>query len=157
MIGYNQASTLKGNAMFNYKLLGLVSLSFLLGACSPSSNDTQSQPEVIAADVEPVVIAEPAPIAPTITLEQKDAIVKYFMNNDEPAVKDATWKDKGSEVLYLGVLNDKGNRDGYADYACQILIDDFDMAGRGIQVHIMDIVKIANDGKWVQLGKSICK
>lgn len=142
--------------MFNYKLLGLVSLSFVLGACTPSPNDTQSQAEVVAADVEPTVAAEVVPVAPSITSEQKDAIVKYFMSNDEPAVKDATWKDKGSEVLYLGVLNDQGNRDGYANYACQVLVDDFGITGQGVQVYIMDIAKIANEGKWVQLGKSRC-
>ena len=48
------------------------------------------------------------------------------------------------------------HRDGIADYACQVLINDFDIVGSTVQVFIIDIIKMTNSDKREILGKSKC-
>lgn len=72
----------------------------------------------------------------------------------EPKVKDALWTS--STILKVGVINDGSNRAGYADYICQ-LVAEGGMAGKGVWVQIVDIVKLSRDGQWVKIGESNCR
>ena len=92
----------------------------------------------------------------TISSDIKENIVKYFMSDKEPTIKDAVWADQLKNTLYIGVIDDGTKRDALADYVCQVLISDFGLNQGSARVYIMDIVKIAKDNKWEQLGKSNC-
>lgn len=117
---------------------------------------------------EPTYNAEPSNAAqsPSIDADQvatnpissdiKENIVKYFMSDKEPTIKDAVWADQLENTLYIGVIDDGTKRDALADYVCQVLISDFGLKQGDARIYIMDIVKIAKDNKWEQLGKSDC-
>lgn len=111
-----------------------------------------AKPKEITAPVQEVA-AEPIT---GISDETKDAISAYFKSDSEPTIKDATWTDQSKDTLYVGVIDDKSNRDGIANYVCSVLNDDFGLAGQGVDVYVMDIAKIARDNKWVILGKAKC-
>lgn len=89
-----------------------------------------------------------------ISSDTKEDIIKYFMSDKEPMVKDAVWDDGLNNTLYIGVIDNGTKRDGFADYACQVLIDDFNTTSGA--VYIVDIAKIANGGKWERLGSASC-
>ena len=117
---------------------------------------------------EPAYSAEPsnAVQSPSIDADQvatnlissdiKENIVKYFMSDKEPTIKDAVWADQLKNTLYIGVIDDGTKRDPLADYVCQVLISDFGLKQGDARVYIMDIAKIAKDNRWEQLGKSEC-
>ncbi|MDT8382994.1 MAG: hypothetical protein RRB22_01110 [Gammaproteobacteria bacterium] len=70
----------------------------------------------------------------------------------EPKVKDVLHK---GGILYVGVISDGKNRDGYASYICEILRDH---AIKGsIDIYITDIVKVTRDNDWAKLGKHYCR
>ena len=113
-----------------------------------------AQPTEITAPVQAEeVVTEPIT---GISDETKDAISAYFKSGSEPTIKDATWTDQSKDTLYVGVIDDKSNRDGIANYVCSVLTDDFGLSGQGVDVYVMDIAKIARDNKWVILGKAKC-
>lgn len=112
------------------------------------------EPKEITAPVQSQeVVSEPIS---GISDETKDAISAYFKSDSEPTIKDATWTDQSKDTLYVGVIDNKTNRDGVADYVCQVLISDFGIAQGAADVYVMDIAKIARDNKWVTLGKAKC-
>lgn len=92
-----------------------------------------------------------------ISSDTKKDIIKYFMSDKEPMVKDAVWADQLKNTLYIGVIDDGTRRDGFADYVCQVLISDFGLKQGDASVYVMDIVKITRDNKWEQLGRSGCQ
>lgn len=82
-----------------------------------------------------------------------DRAVAHFMSTAEPRVKDALWTTP--RILKLGMIDDGSRRDGFAEYACQVLVD-MGFKGEGVSVQIIDIVKVTRQGKWVRLGKANC-
>ena len=83
--------------------------------------------------------------------DQKE-IISYLTQN-EPTVKDATWSN--SSTLKVGVINDGTNRDGYAQYICEVL-NQKGLQGKQITVDIIDIQKLVFKNKWETIGKKHC-
>lgn len=69
----------------------------------------------------------------------------------QPQIEDGLIISDRSLILAIG-----SHRDGIADYACQVLINDFDMAGSAAQVFIIDIIKMTNSDKREILDESKC-
>lgn len=69
---------------------------------------------------------------------------------DEPAIKDARWMNASN--LYVGVMDNGTRRDGYATYVC----NDAKPAGAKM-VKVIDIAKLKQTGKFVELGQAWCK
>ncbi len=87
------------------------------------------------------------------TSSSKEDAESYFKSDKEPKVKDAKWT---SDTLFkVGVLDDGTRRDGYAQYVCSVLKDDFKISK--VDVHVIDIAKLAATGEWVKLGEAVCK
>lgn len=85
---------------------------------------------------------------------QYDKIVSFFQGETEPMALDATWE---TETLFkVGVIDDGKNQDKYANYACQILYNE-GFRGKGIEVNIIDLEKLAYKKKWVTLGQANCE
>ncbi|TDV64564.1 hypothetical protein [Pseudomonas sp. LP_7_YM] len=83
---------------------------------------------------------------------QKDFITYLVKSGREPKVKDATWMTDSN--LYAGVFDDRSRRDGFADYIRSVAGD------HGVSpelAKIIDIVKLVRTGKFVEIGKSVCK
>jgi len=76
----------------------------------------------------------------------------YFKSTEEPIVKDAIWTQKN--FFKVGVFDDGTDRSGYALYVCQILSDKG--MSNGVTVHVIDIIKLSAQGKWVKLGQANC-
>ena len=87
----------------------------------------------------------------TISENQQKALEHF--KTQEKQVKDAMWS-KG--ILKLGVLDDGSNRNGFAEYACQVLKDDYKITEPTI-VEVLDIAKLSSTNKEVILGKATCK
>lgn len=85
---------------------------------------------------------------------QYDKVVSIFQGNSEPTAKDAVWGTK--TTLKVGVIDNKTNRDGYANYVCEVLYDE-GFRGKRITVTIIDIQKLVYKKKWVKLGQAFCK
>lgn len=105
------------------------------------------------ATVSPSNSATPGPQASTKTItEAQDRYANHLKSGAEPIAKDALWMTGAS--LYVGVVDDKTNRNGYAEYICS------DAASHGVKpqlVKVVDIVDVARDGKFRELGKALCK
>ncbi len=87
-------------------------------------------------------------IKPSGQTSDRDAIVKHFQSNAEPIAKDAVWTSKN--IFKIGVIDDGTSRDGYAQYVGEVLAE----AGYSrIWIHVVDIVKLKKDGKWIKLGE----
>ena len=115
------------------KSIILLALVMLVGCGSPSEQGK--------ATSEKAVISE----------NQQKALEHF--KTQEKQVKDAMWS-KG--ILKLGVLDDGSNRNGFAEYACQILKDDYKITEPTI-VEVLDIAKLSSTNKEVMLGKATCK
>jgi hypothetical protein len=48
------------------------------------------------------------------------------------------------------------NRDDYARHVCEVLNDE-GFRGRGVLVHVLDVVKLTQRNEWVVIGKARCK
>lgn len=83
-----------------------------------------------------------------------DKVVKLFQSNAEPTAKDAVWTQK--DIFKVGVIDDGTNRNGYAQYVCEVLYDE-GFKGRQVWVQVIDIIKLNNSGKWVKLGEARCR
>lgn len=59
-------------------------------------------------------------------------------------------------TLKLGMLDNGRNRDGFAEYACQVL-HERGFKGKKITVHIIDIIKLTRKNKWEKLGETHCE
>lgn len=69
---------------------------------------------------------------------------------EEPVIKDALWMTASN--LYVGVMDNGTRRDGYATYVC----NDAKPAGAKM-VKVIDIAKLKQTGKFVELGQAWCK
>lgn len=76
----------------------------------------------------------------------------YFKSDEEPTAKDALWTSK--HFFKVGVFDDGTDRSGYALYVCQNLSDK--RMSNGVTVHVIDIIKLSAQGKWVKLGEANC-
>ena len=85
---------------------------------------------------------------------QYDKIVSFFQGETEPMALDANWETKS--IFKVGVIDDGKSRDHYADYACGILYNE-GFRGKGIEVKIIDLEKLAYKKKWVTLGHANCE
>lgn len=114
---------------------------------------------ILAALIVSAFVERPAPTQPNAqaqnaaaALEQKrEAVKNYFISDAEPSVKDAAWTTP--TTFKIGVIDDKTNRNGFAQYVCQELaLRDL----HDITVHVIDVVKLARDKKWIDLGVADC-
>jgi len=85
---------------------------------------------------------------------QYDKIVSFFQGETEPRALDATWDSE--TVFKIGVIDNGTSRDSYANYACGILYNE-GFRGKGVEVKIIDIEKLAYKKKWVTLGTASCE
>lgn len=106
--------------------LGLVILGVYLGGGADKANP--SEPENPAK-----VESSQKPTYPKAT--DADLMAALTAVEKEPKVKSAAWSDKGMPSLLVGVADDGSNRDGYAEYICQVLADHRVYGG---VVHILD-------------------
>ncbi len=139
------------------KLISVCLLSMILIGCSDTSSTeqapdktTENKVEDTAKDTEKAV--EKAKDTEKLTDEQKAKIVEYFKSDKEPSIVDALFP---YDTLKLGVHNDGSNRDGLADYACQILVNDFNVKEL-VVVKIIDIDKLVKTDKWETIGEKNC-
>ncbi|WP_372828839.1 hypothetical protein [Psychrobacter maritimus] len=117
------------------------SLALWLTACS------SEKVEQVAADSEQAVANE-------FTDAQRQEITDYFLSDEEPTVLDATWTD--DRILKIGVKDDDSRRDGFAEYACGEINNQFDAKEQGIWVQIIDYNKLMKTKEWVKLGEAHC-
>ena len=106
-----------------------------------------------------IILLAAALIVPSIASAQSfgekyDKIVLFFQGETEPTALDAVWDSK--TLFKIGMIDDGGNKDDYAKYACGIL-DNEGLKGEGIEVRVIDIQKLAYKKKWVILGKAMCE
>lgn len=123
------------------KLITALSLALLLTACG------SDKAEQVAAETEQVAANE-------FTDAQRQEITDYFLSDEEPTVLDATWTD--DKVFKIGVKDDDSNRDGFADYACEEINNQFDAKEQGVWVQIVDYDKLMKTKEWVKLGDAHC-
>ncbi|EXA69808.1 hypothetical protein J503_0812 [Acinetobacter baumannii 984213] len=88
----------------------------------------------------------------TYTDDARQAVVEHFKSNEKIA-KDSVWTSK--TMFKVGVLDDGNNRDGYANYVCQVL-EDYGFKGSSISVQVIDIQKLVSTNKWIKLGEAHC-
>lgn len=94
----------------------------------------------------------PAPVVDGMADARKE-VTERFKSKQESLAKDATWTS--DDIFKVGVINDGTSRSGYAQYVCSVL-DDYGFKGKGVQVHIIDIVVLVNTNKWEKLGLANC-
>lgn len=113
-------------------------------------NIEQSQPKH-GESIAQVRTAEP----PKADNQSREKAKQYFLGNDEPTVKDATWT---SDYMFkVGVVDDGTPRHGFANYVCEVLRSDFNIKDKQLMVEVIDIEKLVSTNKWVELGKATCK
>ncbi|MBU1054124.1 MAG: hypothetical protein KKC46_09880 [Proteobacteria bacterium] len=84
---------------------------------------------------------------------QHQKVVKLFESDEEPTTKDALWT--ASNIFKVGVFNDGTNRNGYAQYVCQVLYNE-GFKDKKVWVQVIDIGKLNSTGKWIKLGEAQC-
>jgi uncharacterized protein YceK len=85
-----------------------------------------------------------------IPQSKKNEAVQYF-KTQEQQVHDSTWTN--DRTLAVGVYDDGTKKDGYALYVCQKLAD---MGIHDVRVRVVDIQKLVQDNKWINLGTASC-
>lgn len=118
-----------------------LSLALLLAACS---SDKVEQVEV---ETEQVAANE-------FTDAQRQEITDYFLSDQEPTVLDATWT--ADKIFKIGVTDDGSRRDGFAEYACGEINNQFNAKGQGVWVQVIDYDKLMKTKEWVKLGEAHC-
>ena len=88
-------------------------------------------------------------------LENK--ILNHFNSGKEPTVKDAMWEDLffGSKQFTVGVIDNKTNRNGFAEYICLELLAQ-GVQAKDLRVKVIDIGKLVYQKEWVTLGLATC-
>ncbi|MEN5181743.1 hypothetical protein ABE501_18430 [Comamonas testosteroni] len=81
-----------------------------------------------------------------------DSFLSYLKSDKEPTIKDATWM--GQSNLYVGVLDNGKNRDGFASYVCEAAKEH---GASPKMVKVVDVAKVKATGKFIELGKAYCK
>lgn len=77
-----------------------------------------------------------------------------FRSSSEPTALDAVWTDKA--VFKVGVVDDGSNRDGYAQYVCEVLADK-GFKGAGVLVRVIDLAHLEKTEEWRNLGTAFCR
>jgi len=72
----------------------------------------------------------------------------------EPSALDATWDSES--VFKIGVVDNGTNRGSNANYACGVLYNE-GFRGKGVEVTIIDIEKLADKKRWGTLRKASCE
>ena len=90
---------------------------------------------------------------PKINDKAKDDVVFYFKSGKEPKVKDSVWTQ--DSIFKIGMINDKTDRSGYAEYVCTVLYD-FGFKGQKVWVQVIDIAKLVRNNEWVKMGEAHC-
>lgn len=79
-------------------------------------------------------------------------VLNQFTSKAEPTAKDALWTSP--TMFKVGVIDNKSDRDLYAQYVCGVMADN---GIKGVSVQIVDIVQLVRKDKWVTLGEGRCK
>ena len=98
-----------------------------------------------------VVISGLAQAAPPATSQAQKDLVKYLIASEKKTIKDATWMSKAN--LYVGVIDDKTDRRGLAEYVCSVAAE---RKAPAKMVKVVDIVKVQRSGKFEELGRADC-
>ncbi len=83
--------------------------------------------------------------------DKQKSVEDLFKSSSEPTAKDAVWT--ASNIFKVGVIDDNTSRDGYAMHVCEVLNE---RGFHNVRVQIIDIVKLARDKDWIELGKAGC-
>ncbi|MGJ8619584.1 MAG: hypothetical protein ACSHWN_04570 [Methylophilaceae bacterium] len=83
----------------------------------------------------------------------KEKVMAHFISDEEPTAKDASWT--ADDIFKIGVIDNGENRNGYAEYACQVL-NDHGLNNQNIWVQIIDIEKVVNNQEFQKLGEAHC-
>ncbi len=81
------------------------------------------------------------------------SVLNQFTNGSEKTAKDALWTSK--TIFKVGVIPNGSNRDGYAQYVCEVMYEN-GFKGKGIWVQVIDVVVLTRTGKWNKLGEARC-
>lgn len=108
-----------------------------------SQNVSSSEPVKQVAKIE----------KPKIDDKAKDDVVFYFKSGKEPKVKDSVWTQ--DSIFKVGMINDRTDRSGYAEYVCTVLYD-FGFKGQQVWVQVIDIAKLVKNNEWVKMGEAHC-
>ena len=122
-------------------IIAALSSVLLLAACS------SDKAEQVGTEAEQVAANE-------FTDAQRQEITDYFLSDEEPTVLDATWTD--DKIFKIGVKDDGSRRDGFAQYACEEINNQFDAKEQGVWVQIVDYDKLMKTKEWVKLGDAHC-
>jgi|26BtaG_2_1085354.scaffolds.fasta_scaffold02703_5 protein involved in sex pheromone biosynthesis len=122
-------------------IIAALSSVLLLAACS------SDKVEQVGAETEQVAANE-------FTDAQRQEITDYFLSEEEPTVLDATWTD--DKIFKIGVKDDGSRRDGFAQYACEEINNQFDAKEQSVWVQIVDYDKLMKTKEWVKLGEAHC-
>lgn len=122
-------------------IIAALSSVLLLAACSSDKS------EQVGVETEQVAANE-------FTDAQRQEITDYFLSDEEPTVLDATWTD--DKIFKIGVKDDGSRRDGFAQYACEEINNQFDAKEQGVWVQIVDYDKLMKTKEWVKLGDAHC-
>ena len=125
-------------------------LALLITACS---SDKVEQVETEQVETEQVE-TEQVEVVNEFTDDQRQEITDYFVSDAEPTVLDATWT--ADKIFKIGVKDDGSSRDGFAEYACIEINDQFDAKEQGIWVQVIDYNKLMKTKEWVKLGEAHC-
>lgn len=118
-----------------------LSLAILLTACS------SDKVEKVDVDTEQVAANE-------FTDTHRQEITDYFLSDQEPTVIDATWTT--DKIFKIGVKDDGSRRDGFAEYACGEINNQFNAKEQGVWVQIIDYDKLMKTKEWIKLGEANC-
>ena len=122
-------------------IIAALSSVLLLAACS---SDKAAQ---VGVETEQVAVNE-------FTDAQRQEITDYFLSDEEPTVLDATWTD--DKIFKIGVKDDGSRRDGFAQYACEEINNQFDAKEQGVWVQVVDYDKLMKTKEWSKLGEAHC-
>lgn len=86
---------------------------------------------------------------------KQDQIKEYFLSEKEPRVKDATWT--AHDVFKVAVFSRENELyDGYAEYVCQTIHNEFCLNEERIWVQVMDMAEILR-GHFKRIGETWCE
>lgn len=143
--------------------LVLAGMGFFIASKQANTDD----PIVASSITQPVQQKQVEQVLPTVKSsnekpqpevqqdDQKALALKYFKDGNEPKVKDALWTS--SFMFKVGVIDDGSNRDGYAEYVCGLLRDDYQITDSTLMVQVIDISKLVKQGEWIKLGEASCR
>jgi len=86
-----------------------------------------------------------------ISDNEKKQILKLV--KDEGRVKDAIWMDSG--FLYVGMYDDKTNRNGFAEYLCLKIQDKVKLKNK-LFIKIVDYKNVLQNKGFREIGNAIC-